>query len=116
MTTYLSNNVILTANKNIHKPMSTEASRKEIYRQSRRQCDLNKRQWSRLMSLGALDGNLMANVGKKEKPSNLPNSRGVSMSEALAAGLLVYLHNQGKDIQAIEFDSDGNITNIPDLD
>lgn len=94
--------------------MSTEETRKEIYKRARATCDINKRQWARVMSLGNLDGNMMASVGKKEKAIGEPHSRGVTMSEALAAGLLAYLYEQGKDIEGIEFDDEGNINNIPD--
>jgi hypothetical protein len=93
--------------------MSTESSRKDIYRQARAATNINKRQWARLMSLGSLDGNIMSSVGKKEKRMGEPHSRGVTMTEALAAGLLEYLHNNGMDVKAIEFDDDGKILNIP---
>lgn len=94
--------------------MSTEESRKDIYKRARKSCSINKNQWGRVMSLGVLEGNMMSSVGKKEKAPGEPHSRGVPMSEALAAGLLEYLYKQGKNIEGIEFDEEGNILNIPD--
>jgi hypothetical protein len=52
----------------------TEETRKEIYKQARAACDINKHQWARIMSQGSLDGNIMASVGKKEKATREPHS------------------------------------------
>lgn len=92
--------------------MSTPKSRRMIYMQARAECALTEIQWGRLYSLGEPGGH--HEVRKKERDPKLKSSRKVSMSEALAANLLRYLHQTGKDINAIEFDELGNITEIPD--
>lgn len=91
--------------------MSSDESRKAIYKRSRATTGINKRQWARLFSLGQEKG--ATEVDKKEKAIGEANSRGVNMPEALASGLLEYFYRQGYDVEKMEFDGDGNIVNIP---
>jgi len=94
--------------------MSTPESRKEIYRRCRLTTDINKRQWAKLLNLGVMSG--ATEVGKKEnpdKPTPSNTSKGVSMADALAAGLLEYLYLKGFDVENTEFDDDGTILDIP---
>lgn len=91
--------------------MSTEDSRKAIYKKARAATGINKRQWARLFHLGEFKG--AAEVDKKEREPGAMNSRGVSHSDALAAGLLRYLHQEGRDVANIEFDEDGMVKLVP---
>lgn len=95
--------------------MSARDVKKTIYRDCRAHTGLNKRQWGRLFALGNLK-NTDQVVGHKENPEppgKGTTSKGVNMSEALAAQLLVFLHKQGFDVGNIVFDNDGHIMHIP---
>jgi hypothetical protein len=91
--------------------MSMKETRKEIYRRCREHCGLEDYEWARLMHLGESGG--MREVHKKERPSDMQSSRGVSMPEALAAQLLAFLHDEGYDLLSVEFDADGKLVVIP---
>lgn len=91
--------------------MSSIESRKEIYKRARDTTGMNKRQWGKLFSLGEVKG--ATEVDKKEKNVGQAGGRGVNMPEALAAGLIEFLYNEGYDIENMDFNEDGEITNIP---
>lgn len=94
--------------------MSSVEVKKEIYRDCRARTGLNKRQWGRLFALGNIK-NTDQVVGHKENqnPPGIGTSKGVNMSEALAAQLLSFLYDQGFDITNMEFDANGKVTGIP---
>lgn len=95
--------------------MPTNDTRKTIYRESRAHTGLNKRQWGRLFALGRTRNSHQV-VGHKENPAAPgpdTTSKGVNMPEALAAQLLVFLHDQGFDIEAVSFDEEGRVQTIP---
>lgn len=94
--------------------MSTNASRKEIYRRARQTIGLTKTEFARLMCLGDISGNQMSNIGKKEKPDGGSDSKRVSKSDALASGLLVLLDHLGYDVNSIRFNEQGQIVGRPD--
>lgn len=97
--------------------MSTVDVKKAIYRDSRAHTGLNKRQWGRLFALGNLKNTdqVVSHKENTERPSKDTTSRGVNMPEALAAQLLAFIHDQGFDVSAIEFDECGRIKQVPKL-
>lgn len=95
--------------------MSNGDIKKTIYRESRAHAAVNQRQWGRLFALGNLKNTAQV-VGHKEnplRPGKETTSKGVNMPEALAAQLLMFIYDQGFDIENIEFDDNGRIINIP---
>jgi hypothetical protein len=91
--------------------MSTKEDRKEIYIECRKQTGLNDIQWAKIMNLGFRGGE--REVHKKERDSDKPSSRGVSMPEALAAQLLKFLDEEGYNLLDIGFTEDGRLDGAP---
>ena len=91
--------------------MSNKQERKQIYRECRARTALSDTEWARLMSVGAPGGE--REVHKKERPEGMTSSRGVSMPEALAAQLLLFLHEEGYCLSTVSFDEDGRMTQGP---
>lgn len=85
--------------------MLTDDTKKNMYKDSRIESGLNQPQWARLFNMD-MEGK--SHVSEKET-----GARGVNKPEALAAQLLLFIAKQGFDINKIEFDGDGYITNIP---
>lgn len=76
---------------------------------------MTKISWGRIFALGN-ERNTAQVVGHKEnpiKPGTGSTSKGVNMSEALAAQLLKVLHDDGYDVSAMRFDDSGRILSIP---
>lgn len=95
--------------------MQNTDTKKAIYRDSRAHTGLNKRQWGRLFALGNLKNTdqVVSHKENLEQPGKNTTSKGVNMPEALASQLLVFLHDQGFDIEKIQFDKNGRVTEIP---
>ena len=93
------------------KESAGKQSRKSIYRECRKATGLSEVDWARLMCVGALGGE--REVHKKERPEGMASSRGVSMPEALAAQLLLFLHEQGYNINEAVFNDGGVLVSIP---
>lgn len=94
---------------------NVDDARKSIYRSCRAHTGLNSRQWGRVFALGNLLNTAQV-VGHKENPlppASNNTSKGVNKAEALAAQLLAFIHDQGFDIQAMTFDAQGKILEIP---
>lgn len=89
--------------------------KKAIYRNARSETGLTKPEWGRLFALGNTHNTFQV-VNHKENPTQPgsgTSSKGVNMPEALAAQLLVFIHNQGFDINRIAFDDQGHIVDVP---
>ncbi len=91
--------------------MSKKQDRKTIYRECRERTGLNDVQWARLMGVGSAAG--VREVHKKERAEEMASSRGVSMPEALAAQLLLFLHEEGYNLLDIGFDASGRMAGRP---
>jgi len=91
--------------------MSTKQERKNIYRECRDRTGLSDAEWARLMNVGAPGGE--REVHKKERDDSMASSRGVSMPEALAAQLLLFLYDEGYNLQEFEFNAAGRLSGRP---
>lgn len=91
--------------------VSKKEGRKAIYRECRQQTGLSDIEWGRLMSVGGPGGE--REVHKKERPEGMASSRGVSMPEALAAQLLLFMHEEGYNLLEICFDESGRMVHRP---
>ena len=91
--------------------MSDKATRKDIYKDCRKELGLSQAQLGRIMHLGEDKG--QSDVFKKEQPIESKTTRGVSLSEALALQLLKIVADDGYDVFNIEFDETGRITKMP---
>lgn len=89
----------------------TKEQKQELYVQSRRQTGLTIHEWSRLFTLDSTESS--REVTKKENPIGSTNSRGVTLSDALAAQLLSFLKDEGFDINQFAFNANGKLINTP---
>jgi hypothetical protein len=95
--------------------MPSVLDKKDIYRDGRDTIGLNKRQYGRIFALGQVNNSDQV-VGHKEnpiKPSTGNTSKGVNKAEALAAQLLVLLHEEGYLLKEMTFDEQGRILSAP---
>lgn len=92
--------------------MTTPKDRQAIYKECRLDTGLSISEWARIMHLGKTNSNPSSIVIKKEKPPHMNASRRVSMSDTLAAQLLLFLYKAGYDITNIEFNEKGKITDL----
>ena len=85
--------------------MSAKVRNKRLYTQARLSTGCSQDDWGRLFNLGIKKGQDI--VSKKEN-----DAKGVNLPEALSSELLRFLHDQGYDVKNIEFNEQGEITNI----
>lgn len=63
--------------------------------------------------MGCGDERGRTNIMKKLWPADKPLARGVTVSESLAAQLLVVLDREGFDLERFQFDEQGALTETP---
>ncbi|MEG3764912.1 hypothetical protein [Alteromonas sp. 14N.309.X.WAT.G.H12] len=94
----------------------TKENNRKLYTEARLAANCSQNDWARLF-------NLQPDTGVKHRQKGQPNvsakekgTKGVNLSECLAAELLRYFHAQGYDVKHIEFDENNRIVNIPRTD
>lgn len=89
----------------------TREQKQELYVEARKQTGLTIHEWSRLFTLDSIEGS--REVTKKENPIGSKNSRGVSLSDALAAQLLSFMKDEGFEINKFTFNENGKLIKTP---